>query len=90
MTSKRAVSGVRRRRTTRSCRKLAVSVPADLVEAVESEVRAQHFPSVSAFVSDAVEEKLERDRLQEVLDEVWRERSMTKKERAWADRILQG
>lgn len=42
----------------------------------------------AAFISDAVEEKLDRDRLQEVLDETWRERPMTEKERAWADRIL--
>ena len=63
-------------------------MPAELVKAVEAEVRAHHAPSVSAFISDAVEEKLERDRLQEVLDEVWREQPMTDKERAWADRIL--
>ncbi len=66
-----------------------MSVPAELVEAVEAEVRARHAPSVSAFFSDAVEEKLERDRLQEVLDEIWWEKPMTDEERAWADRILQ-
>jgi metal-responsive CopG/Arc/MetJ family transcriptional regulator len=90
MTSRRRGEGVRRRRTASSYRKLAVSVPTDLVEAVEREVRSQHAPSVSAFISDAVEEKLERDRLQEALDEVWAEKPMTKQERAWADKILKG
>jgi metal-responsive CopG/Arc/MetJ family transcriptional regulator len=83
-------SGVKRRRSASSYRKLAVSVPAELVEAVEEEVRARHAPSVSAFISDALEQKLERDRLQEALDEVWREKPMTRRERAWADKILQG
>lgn len=81
-------AGIKRRRSASSYRKLAVSVPADLVKAVEAEVRARHAPSVSAFISDAVEEKLERDHLQEVLDEVWRERPMTDQERAWANKIL--
>ena len=70
-------------------RKLAVSVPAKFVEAVESEVRARHAKSVSAFVSQALAEKLERDHLQEALDEVWAKKPMTKEERAWADKLLQ-
>jgi Arc/MetJ-type ribon-helix-helix transcriptional regulator len=89
MTYKRG-AGVKRRRSASSYRKLAVSVPTELVEAVEEEVRARHAPSVSAFISDALEQKLERDRLQEALDEVWREKPMTERERAWADKILQG
>lgn len=89
MTTERG-TGARRRRASRSYRKLAVSVPSDLVKAVVAEVRAHHASSVSAFISDALEEKLERDRLQEVLDEVWREKPMTAEERAWADRLLQG
>ena len=89
MTYKRG-AGVKRRRSASSYRKLAVSVPTELVEAVEEEVRARHAPSVSAFISDALEQKLERDRLQEALDDVWREKPMTERERAWADKILQG
>jgi metal-responsive CopG/Arc/MetJ family transcriptional regulator len=85
MTTKR----IRRRPQVSNYRKLAVSVPTRLVEAVEGEVQARHAASVSAFISDAVEEKLERDRLQEALDEVWAKRPMTRKERAWADKILQ-
>lgn len=84
MTAKR----IERRPLVSNYRKLAVSVPRKLVEAVESEVQARHAASVSAFIADAVEEKLERDHLQEALDEVWARRPMTKKERAWADKIL--
>lgn len=84
MTTKR----IQRRPSVSNYRKLAVSVPRKLVEAVEREVQARHAASVSAFISEAVEEKLERDRLQEALDEVWAKAPMTKKERAWADKIL--
>jgi hypothetical protein len=90
MTYSRRATGVRRRRSARSYHKLAISMPEELIKAVESEVRADHAPSVSAFISDAVEEKLERDLLQEALDEVWRDKPMTAKERAWADKILRG
>lgn len=90
MTSRHRATGIRRRHSASSYRKLAVSVPTELVAAVEGEVRARHAASVSAFISEAVEEKLERDRLQEALDEIWQERPMTKQERAWADKILQG
>jgi metal-responsive CopG/Arc/MetJ family transcriptional regulator len=87
---KARVLGLKRRRSAASYRKLAITVPSQLAVAVEKEVRARHAPSVSAFISDAVEEKLERDRLQEALDEVWGERPMTTEERAWADKILRG
>lgn len=80
----------RRRATPTGFRKLAISVPVDLASAIDDQVRERQAPSVSAFVSEAVAEKLERDRLQEALDEVWREQPMTDEERAWADRILQG
>lgn len=83
-------AGAKRRRSTSSYRKLVVSVPRELVEAVEEEVRAHRAPSVSAFISDALEEKIERDRLQEALEEAWREKPMTARERAWADEILRG
>jgi metal-responsive CopG/Arc/MetJ family transcriptional regulator len=84
MTTKR----IQRRPLVSNYRKLAVSVPSKLVEAIEGEVAARHAASVSAFISDAVEEKLERDCLQEALDSVWAQAPMTKKERAWADKIL--
>jgi hypothetical protein len=48
--------------------KVAVTIPADVLEAAKKEVEAGHAKSLSAFVSDAVDEKLRRDELAEVLD----------------------
>lgn len=90
MTYRREATGLKRRRSASRYRKLAISIPTELAAAIEIEVGARHAPSVSAFVSEAVEEKLERDRLQEILDQVWKDKPMTQKERAWADKILRG
>jgi hypothetical protein len=78
----------RSRSTKANYRKLAISVPGVLAEEVAGEVYARRAPSVSAFISKAIEEKLERDLLQQALDEVWCERPMTRKEGAWADKLL--
>ena len=80
-------SGRSRRRTFV---KLAVTLPEQLARAVRAEAEAVGSPSLSAFIARAVEEKLERDRLQEVLDEVFREQPMTPEEKEWADSILLG
>ncbi len=81
---------LRRRRSAPSYTKLAVSVPSELLDAMKGEMRARNAASVSAYISEAVEEKLERDRLQDMLNLVWREKPMTVKERRWADKILRG
>ncbi|MBI3979597.1 MAG: CopG family transcriptional regulator [Chloroflexi bacterium] len=70
--------------------KLAVSLPRNLAQAARAEVQAGQAPSLSALIAAALAEKLERDRLQEVLDEIFCEQSMTEEERAWADRLLEG
>ncbi len=70
--------------------KLAVSLPVQLAQAAREGAEAIGSPSLSAFIASAVQEKLERDRLQEVLDEIFREQPMTDEERHWADRVLHG
>jgi len=45
-------------------------------------------PSLSAFITAAVEEKLERDDLRAALDGIFRDAPLTDQERAWADRTL--
>ena len=45
-----------------------MTVPRQLVEGAGAEVRAGHAASLSAYVSQALEEKLERDQLQAALD----------------------
>ena len=68
--------------------KLAITLPRRVARAAREEARVRRASSLSAFIAEALEEKLERDRLQEVLDEVFREHPMTKAERAWADDLL--
>jgi Arc/MetJ-type ribon-helix-helix transcriptional regulator len=71
-----------------SYQKRAVSLPKALARAVDAQVRAKNATSFSAFVADALGEKLERNGLQALLDEVWAKEPMTDEERAWADKIL--
>jgi hypothetical protein len=54
------------------------------------EAEASQSRSLSAFIARALEEKLERDELQHVLDEIFAEQPMTDEERAWADQYLLG
>ena len=70
--------------------KLAVTLPEQLAQAAREEAEAVGSPSLSAFIARAVEEKIERDRLQEALDEIFREQPMTVEEREWADRTILG
>ncbi len=79
----------------RTCVKLAVSLPEQLAEAARAEAEAIGSPSLSAFIASAVQEKLERDRLHDVLEEIFleeifREQPITEEEKEWADRVLRG
>lgn len=69
--------------------KLAITLPKDLVETIRAEVKARRAPSVSALIAEALEEKYERDRLQEVLDEMDAEYGpVTPEVLEWAKRVL--
>lgn len=70
--------------------KIAVSLPDELVAYVRELVRAGEAASVSAVVRDALEERMRRARLEEMLTEMLAESGgpMTDAERAAADRIL--
>lgn len=71
--------------------KLAVSVPAPLVAEAKETVAAGRSSSVSALVSEALAEKLERGRLDEALAAMDRELGEVDDEaRAWARRALWG
>jgi hypothetical protein len=68
-----------------------VSLPAQLLARARDRVRAQEAPSLSALVALALEEKLERDRLQELLDQMSAEHGpLTPEQLAWADQLLDG
>lgn len=70
--------------------KLAITMPHDLAEAARREVAEGRATSVSAFVSEAVQRRLENDSFQAILDDIFRDNPMTDQEREWADSILRG
>jgi Arc/MetJ-type ribon-helix-helix transcriptional regulator len=71
--------------------KLAVSLPAEVAAGAKAAVAAGRSPSVSALVGAALTEKLQRDRLDEVLAEMDRKLGPVDEEaRRWARRALWG
>lgn len=70
-------------------RKIAVSVPAELVQIAEAQVESGNASSVSAYVTTALEEKARLDRLAELLDEMDQILGPpSRRDRAWARRVL--
>lgn len=72
--------------------KIAVSLPAQLVAAAKRAVRRGRAPNVSAYVAEALSDKVMHDDLARLLDEMLAETGgpLTKAERRAADRILSG
>lgn len=72
--------------------KIAVSLPSMLVKAAKSAVRGGRAPNVSAYVADAIAEKVMLDDLSALLEEMLAETGgpLTRGERQAADRILYG
>jgi Arc/MetJ-type ribon-helix-helix transcriptional regulator len=70
--------------------KIAVSLPSQLVRAAKSAVRGGRAPNVSAYVADALAEKVMLDDLSSLLDEMLAETGgpLTNQERREADKIL--
>ncbi len=70
-------------------RKIAVSVPEELVAEAEAAVEGGRASSVSSYVSDALTQKARNDRLVAVLDEMDRELGLPGREaEAWARQVL--
>jgi len=67
----------------RAHEKLAITLPTALAQA-----KARHARSLSAFIAEAVEEKIEKDDLDRVLDEIFADEPMTEAERDWAYGLL--
>jgi Arc/MetJ-type ribon-helix-helix transcriptional regulator len=70
--------------------KIAVSLPSQLVRAAKSAVRGGRAPNVSAYVADALAEKVMLDDLSALLDEMLAETGgpLTNAERREADEVL--
>lgn len=71
-------------------KKIAISLPDELVDYARQSVRDGEAASVSALVGDALNERMRRRRLEDMLDEMLEETGgpMTDAERAAADRAL--
>ena len=70
--------------------KIAVTVPKDVLRRAKAQVKAGKVKTLSALVSEAVEEKVARDELTDILDAMDAERGRpSKAAKAWAKRLLE-
>jgi Arc/MetJ-type ribon-helix-helix transcriptional regulator len=70
-------------------RKLAVTVPGDLVDLATREVKTGRAKSLSSFMTEAVREKLARDELKDILAQLNRDLGPpSRKEQAWAEKVI--
>jgi hypothetical protein len=68
---------------------IAITLEAETLEQVRTEVGLRRSPSVSAYVSAAVESQLEADALRRLVEELRREHGKpSRKARAWARAVL--
>lgn len=73
-----------------TARKVALSMPAEVLRLAKKEVAAGRAKSLSSFVTEAVDEKLRRDELTEILDAMDAEHGKpTKAATEWAKRVLE-
>ena len=69
--------------------KIAITVPEDVLERAKERVKAGKAKSLSALVSEAVEEKVSRDELADILDAMHAEHGKPDKAaQVWAKRLL--
>ena len=69
--------------------KVALSISSTAITRAKKEVRSGRAKSLSAFVSEALEDKLNRDELSRILDAMDTEHGRpSKKAREWARKIL--
>lgn len=69
--------------------KVAIAIPKDVLALAKKEVLAGRAKSLSAFVSEAIDERLRRDELARLLDLMDAEHGKPgKKARQWANRVV--
>jgi hypothetical protein len=70
--------------------KVALSIPAELLEQAKAEVAAGRAKNLSVFVSEALDQRLRRDELSIILDAMDAEHGPpSKAAKAWARRVLE-
>jgi hypothetical protein len=69
--------------------KVAISIPARVLKEAKQQVRNGHAKSLSALVTEAVEDKVRRNELAEILNQMDAEfGEPSKAAQAWAKRVL--
>lgn len=69
--------------------KVALSIPADLLEQAKAEVAIGRAKNLSVFVSEALDQKLRRDELNTILEAMDTEYGPPNRSaKAWAKRVL--
>ncbi|HEY3820639.1 MAG TPA: hypothetical protein VGL81_25910 [Polyangiaceae bacterium] len=69
--------------------KVAVAIPKAVLALAKKEVREGRAKSLSAYVSDAIDQRLRRDELERLLDRMDAEHGPPgKRAKAWAKRVL--
>jgi hypothetical protein len=69
--------------------KVALSIPAELLEQAKAEVANGRAKNLSVFVSEALDQRLRRDELTTILDAMDAEHGPPNKSaKAWAKRVL--
>jgi hypothetical protein len=69
--------------------KVALSIPEEILDLAKKQVTSGRAKSLSAFVSTAIDEKIRRDELRVVLDEMDAAYGAPNKAaKAWAKRVL--
>lgn len=69
--------------------RITVTMPEEVAQSAREAVAAGESPSLSAFVAEAIQEKVKRETLRELLDEIEREIGPPGPEaEAWALRVL--
>lgn len=70
--------------------KLAISIPAEILARARRSAKREHATSLSAYISEALEQKSTMDDLQHLLEEMLAQSggAMTTAERRAADRVL--
>jgi hypothetical protein len=69
--------------------KVALSIPAELLEQAKAEVATGRAKNLSVFVSEALDQRLRRDELATILDTMDAEHGPPNKAaKAWAKRVL--
>jgi hypothetical protein len=69
--------------------KIAVTIPAEILKLAQKQVKAGHAKSLSALVTQALDEKVSRNELADILDAMDQEFGKPDKAaQAWAKRVL--